>query len=40
MQERKYFVCEGLEHITYNYKNIEIKREEGLISMFSNKFKD
>ena len=40
MQERKYFVCEGFEYITYNYKNIEIKREKESISMSSNKFED
>ena len=40
MQERKYFVCEGFGYIIHNYRNIEIKREEGSILMFSNKFED
>ena len=40
MEEKKYFVCKCFEYITYNYKNIEIKREKQSISMSSNKFED
>ena len=40
MEEKEYFVCKGFEYITYNYKNIEIKREKESISMSSNKFED
>ena len=38
MIERKCFVCRGFGHITYNCKNVENRREEGLILMLSNKF--
>ena len=35
MEERKYFVCRGFEHIAYHCRNIE---EEGSVQMPSNKF--
>ena len=38
MQERKCFGYEGLGHIAHNCRNIESRREERSIQMFSNKF--
>jgi len=35
MEERKYFVCGGFEHIAHYYRNVE---KEGSILMPSNKF--
>jgi len=35
MEERKYFVCEGFEHIAYHCRN---KEEEELVQMPSNRF--
>ena len=36
--ERKCFVCGGVGHIAYNYRNIEGRREKGSTLISSNKF--